>query len=97
MTWYFILLINVFAVHRLTHLVIDDKITEPIRNWIFDRFGQPHLTWTYLFTCPWCVSIWLAAIAVLGTLFAPMVWLPIAGLLAVSSLVGLIYKFEDKI
>lgn len=97
MTWFFILLVNVFAVHRLTHLVIDDKITEPIRDRIFDRFGQPMDTWTYLFTCPWCVSIWVGALAVVGVYVFPQIWMPLALLLALSSLTGLIYKAEDRI
>lgn len=97
MIWLVLLVVNVFAVHRLTHLVIDDKITEPLRDKIFDRFGQPMDTWTYLFTCPWCVSIWVAAIAVAGLLLIPLVWIPVALLLALSSLTGLIYKVEDRI
>lgn len=97
MIWFFILAVNILAVHRLTHLVIDDKITEPLRDKIFDRFGQPMDTWTYLFTCPWCVSIWVAAVAVVGMYVVPQIWLPVAFLLALSSSVGLIYKVEDRI
>lgn len=97
MIWLVLLVVNVLAVHRLTHLVIDDKITEPIRDKIFDKFGQPHETWTYLFTCPWCTSIWVAVIAVAGSLFAPAFWIPAALVLALSSATGLIYKVEDRI
>lgn len=97
MIWLVLLVVNVLAVHRLTHLVIDDKITEPLRDRIFDRFGQPMDTWTYLFTCPWCVSIWLAALAVAGILWFPLIWLPLALLLALSSATGLIYKIEDRL
>lgn len=88
MTWLLTLVLlyalNSLAVHRINRLVLDDKISEPFRNWVFKRYGQPHLTWTYLFTCPWCVSIWAAALAVAGTLFFPLLWLPVASILALS-------------
>ena len=97
MIWLVLLLVNILAVHRMTHLVIDDKITEPLRDKIFDKFGQPHETWTYLLTCPWCASIWVAALAVAGILWFPLVWSPVALILALSSATGLIYKVEDRI
>ncbi len=96
MTWFFILLVNALAVHRLTKLVIDDKITEPIRDWFFDRWN-PQDSWTYLFTCPWCVSIWAGAFAVLGVYFFWVVWFPVALILALSSIVGLITTLEDRV
>ncbi len=92
MYWFFLLVLNALAVHRLTVLVIEDKITEPLRNKIFDRWN-PADTWTYLFTCPWCVSIWIAGIAVLGLWLIPTVWFYVALILASSTIVGLI---EEK-
>jgi hypothetical protein len=97
MIWLVLFLVNALAVHRLTHLVIDDKITEPLRDKIYDRFGQPMDTWTYLFTCPWCVSIWVGGLAVAGLLLVPIIWLPLALLLSFSSFTGLLYKLEDRI
>jgi hypothetical protein len=88
MVW-FIFVLNALAVHRLTVLVYEDKITEPIRDRFYKRWN-PAETWTYLFTCPWCISIWVAAIAVAGTLLIPIIWLPLAALLALSSITGLI-------
>ena len=98
MSWWLIFVLSVLAVHRLTHLVIDDKITEPIRNWFFDRWN-PAETWTYLFTCPWCVSIWAGIATVIGI---HLFWIPIPWfcavllVLAISSVVGLIFKVEDR-
>jgi len=88
--------LQTFAVHRLIRLVIDDKITEPLRNWIFDKFGQPHNTWTYLFTCPWCVSIWAAAVLVAFMFLFPLAWFITALVLALSSSATITYKVEDR-
>lgn len=58
------------AVARVTGLVTQDQITEAPRNWLISRLPQTHFgaAVTDLVTCPWCASIWLAAIA------APLVW-----------------------
>lgn len=91
-----VFILNALAVHRLIHLVIDDKISEPIRNWIYSKFGQPHLTWTYLFTCPWCVSIWAAAFMVALFFWFPYVWLIFSSILALSSVSTIAYEHEDR-
>lgn len=49
--------IKVAATRRATRLIMDDKISEPLRNKIYNSdsaFLQ------YLISCPWCVSIWAA-------------------------------------
>ena len=96
MTWYFILLINVLAVHRLTKLVIEDKITEQLRNKLFDKW-PPQTSWTYLITCPWCISIWFAGLAVAGLFLFWGVWFIASLILAISSAVGIISTLEDRI
>lgn len=59
---------HVLATSRLTRLVIDDKITEPIRNRLHD-LNSPTLS--YLITCPWCVSIWAASTLTLANQTLP--------------------------
>lgn len=75
------------AVARLTRLVTDDTITEPLRQRVAGRWPQAE---TFL-RCPWCVSIWLAAGWAGLSALAPSVvatggpilaWSQIAGLLA---------------
>lgn len=89
--------VQTLVVHRIIRLIIDDKITEPLRNWIYDKFGQPHNTWTYLFTCPWCISIWAAGLSITVMVLFPLVWLFFALILAVSSSASMTYiKFEDR-
>lgn len=47
----------VLAVMRVTRLVNRDTITEPLRIYALKR--KPGVA--YFLTCPWCVSVWVAA------------------------------------
>lgn len=50
---------------RLTWLVINDKITEPIRERIIRKAGRRQDKGiAYLITCPWCTSVWIAPLVV---------------------------------
>lgn len=93
---YLILVVaSLFAVHRLTVLVIEDKITEPIREKIFTRWN-PSNTWSYLLTCPWCASIWLGFAVAAAVVFIPQIWLIPALALGFSSLTGLIEERRNR-
>lgn len=48
-----------------------------------------------LVTCRWCASIWIAAGAVAAHGLVPALWLPLAGLLALSSASTLLAALED--
>ncbi|MBS4192471.1 DUF1360 domain-containing protein [Bacillus sp. FJAT-49705] len=65
----------ILASYRLTHLIVFDKITEPLRN-IFLKNKEnekheikkvPKSKLGYLLTCYWCTGVWSAIL--LGTLF----------------------------
>lgn len=73
------LLVYALAVARVTRLVTADKITEGLRGrvirWADRRAGvdpadefPPTPLLAYLVTCPWCVSIYVGAVA------APLVY-----------------------
>lgn len=81
---------DALATHRLTKLVLDDKLTAPLRDRLFERFPPESTKIGYLFTCPWCTSIWLGAGVTIARLVAPRAWSPIAKLLALSSFTGLV-------
>lgn len=49
------------ATYRLTKLVIEDQITASLRDKVFEKFPPQSTKIGYLFTCPWCVSIWAGA------------------------------------
>jgi|tagenome__1003787_1003787.scaffolds.fasta_scaffold20708636_2 hypothetical protein len=82
------------ATYRLTTLIKDDKLTENMRGAVFRRYGEPTgdnpRKISYLMTCPWCLSIYFAALAVVGRRKAPKVWAPAAKVLAMSAGTGLL-------
>ncbi len=84
-------LIDALATHRLTKLVIDDKITEDAREKVFHKYGEPHESKvSYLVTCPWCSSIWIGLGVVAARTIAPRAWRPLSYALAFSTVTGLI-------
>lgn len=86
----FTLAIDILAVMRLTRLVVEDTITEDIRNIIFDKFPPRESKFGYLFTCPWCVSIW-AGLVVFGLRAAsPKTADLLSATLAASMVTGLV-------
>lgn len=56
-----ILLILALAVTRASQVIVDDKISEPIRMAAIRRFGEEGLL-TYLVHCLMCVSVWVGMI-----------------------------------
>lgn len=53
------LLILVLASYRLTHVLVFDKIAEPVRNRIP---GHGYLA--YLVRCYWCAGVWISAMLI---------------------------------
>ena len=85
---------DVLATYRLTTMIKDDKISEDLRNRVWARYGQPsdsdaHKV-SYLLTCPWCLSIYFGAAAVVGRRLYPRAWGPVAKALSFSALTGLL-------
>lgn len=77
------LAITSLATARLTRLVTEDYITQAPRDYLLDRFPPADTKLGYLLTCPWCVSIYTAAIA----LALPK---PVKSILAASYVTGVI-------
>ena len=85
------LLTDIVAVYRLTKLVTDDKITEDLRDLIFEKFPKGSKI-PYLITCGWCVSIW-AAIAIFTLReISPTTANYVSGILAASAVTGVAYS-----
>lgn len=84
------------ATYRATRLVIEDNITEDLRNKAFAELDKlPNKLarkLEYFLTCPWCVSIWAAGFLLTLRLFAPTLADLLALLLATSATTGLIYE-----
>lgn len=61
----------VFALARVTRLLVADRLTDFLRIWAYRRSGGGESMLTYFVQCPWCVSMWL------GFATAWIVWLQV--------------------
>lgn len=52
---------DILAVKRLTKLAQEDYLTEPVRNYLYDKFPPETSKIGYLISCPWCLSMWIGA------------------------------------
>lgn len=50
------------ATQRLSKLIVDDFITQPVRDFIWKRFDPFETKIGYLIRCHWCTSIWSATV-----------------------------------
>lgn len=86
---------DALACYRLTKLVLDDRITQSLRERVFARFGDPNQSMvSFLITCPWCASPYAAAGVVAARRWAPRAWSPLADVLAMSAVTGLLAERE---
>lgn len=89
-TWAWVLL--PLGVCRAVQIALWDRITEAPRRWLLARLNpegrsmrdpeRPYLS--YLLECPWCLSVWVAAVAVGLTLYGPTRQATLAVLLVLS-------------
>lgn len=76
------LIVGVLAVARLTRLFTEDRLMVGYREWVLRRYTVNSLP-GYFVNCPWCTSIWVAAIVMpIATLF-PYAW--VIALLAIPA------------
>jgi hypothetical protein len=81
---------------RVVWLWQQDIITEPARDvvhgWL-DRHaeaGSPVAAWLFdLLTCPWCLSVWVAAVAYVWWAVHPGSFVPVAAVATASAVAGL--------
>lgn len=78
------------AVFRVTRLLIEDTILEPLREKTIFKMHPTDSKIRELFTCPWCVGFWLSMMAVGMFYLWPAVILWLALPFAISAVVGLI-------
>jgi hypothetical protein len=84
------LLTDIAATYRLTKLVMEDRITEDIRQAIYERFPKDSKI-SYFIGCPWCVSIWAGAVIFTLRKANPAGADIVSGLLAASAVTGVVY------
>lgn len=85
--------ISALAAKRLTRLVVEDKITEDLRNAWFDKFPPETTKLGYLVSCKICTSVW-AAFAMTALQSSKLKFINVA--LAASEVVILVNKAEDR-
>lgn len=85
------LTVDAGACYRLTRLGASDRLTEPLRRRII---GDGETRWRRaafdFATCPWCLSIWVAAGVVALTYTLPRYWWYVALVLALSAVAGIV-------
>lgn len=83
------LLVDIVAVVRLTRLINQDVITEPLRDLVWSKF-PPNTKIGYLLTCPWCMSIWAGLSITLLRRYLPGVADIVNTTLAASQVTGIL-------
>lgn len=85
------LLLLVLASFRLTHLIVLDSITEPLRRPVA---ALPVLG--TLVTCYWCCGVWVSALLVAAYHWYPAAATPIVWLLAVAGGQALLERLTER-
>lgn len=107
--WLVVVLIAL-TTYRLTRLIVDDRISKPVvdrvqewaeRRWIAKRpdsdtnSDQWQSSVAYLFSCPWCVSVYVAgAVTVVVDAWFEPVALPVLVAVVASGVTGLLATAE---
>jgi len=80
---------------RLTRLVTADKLTEPVRERLLRWWGEDRLA-SYMVTCDYCTSMYVAPIVATVTVFWPDDRAVMIGLIALtaSMVAGLVAAHE---
>ncbi len=81
---------DIIATYRLTKLVLEDKIAEDFREYIYEKFPRDSKI-SYFIGCPWCVSIWAAVVIFALRRIDPQVADIVSGILTASALTGVAY------
>lgn len=81
--------------YRLTRLVTADVITQPFRSWVADR----SLWASYLVSCDWCLSIWIAPFVAAPAVLWPdnTLVLIVMAWFSLSAVTGLLSTIESKL
>jgi hypothetical protein len=89
-------LLSLGATCRITRFVTKDALAACFRSWVADRFGDDSKP-SYLVSCSWCTSIWVAAsMTILTQVTGQTVWLQIiTTALSLSYLAGLASQWLD--
>lgn len=82
---------DIIATYRLTRLVMEDRVTEDLRNLVYENFPRDSKV-SYLLGCAWCVSIWAGLAIFTLRRVSPQTADIVSGLLAASAVTGVVYN-----
>lgn len=83
-------IILALAVFRITRLIIKDEVFAEVRNVFWAKFPPESSYLGFLFTCEWCVSMWVALPIVFFYAVFPTMTLLIGCIFALSAVSSLI-------
>lgn len=91
------LVVLALATFRLARFVTADTfpLWLPLRDRILDRWPPRPGAVSELLACPWCCSVWLAAGLLAWWLLSPATLGPVAVILALSAVAGLLAEWSS--
>lgn len=89
------LIVATLAVARLTRLLVSDKLTVKLRQWVVKRWGADSKP-SVLIHCPWCISVWVALPVMPVAALFPNKWvIAVLAIPAAAYVVGFLANRED--
>jgi hypothetical protein len=89
------LIVLALATYRITRLMTTDIIFDTPRNLFWKKFPPETSKLGYLFTCEWCLSIWVASLLFISAMLSTVVVI-VAVPFALSAIAGLLTAYEQK-
>lgn len=89
------LAVDALATYRFQKLIREDKITEPVREWVWRKHPPESTKIGYLLGCPWCLSIYAGMGLSFARMIAPGTTNALARGLALSAIAGIMAERED--
>lgn len=81
------LVVATLAVARITYFLTEDLLSNGYRRWVVNRFGDQSKP-AYLAHCPWCTSVWVAALIMPAAVLWPNRWVVMALSVPAASMIS---------
>lgn len=94
--WWAQLSLIIVGAARLTMLLYADRITDPFRTWLWSTRDPSTSYVGYLFTCPWCVGVWVGSATTAAWMMWPRPTLAIATAAVVAGLAAYLCVLVDE-
>ena len=91
-----VLILLALGAYRLTRLIVEDTIFEPVRTRIWKKYPPETTKLGYWFTCYWCAGFAMSVLMVGLYLVIPVVAIPIAAILSISAVIGILDHLMTK-